>query len=69
MWEWSSKEVFLEFVGRNQAPAIQAYMSTWTKQHKLDVVGVIREMLDEDFPDTDTFKVPMTANIVVGRKP
>ena len=68
MWKWSSKEAFVEFVGKNKAPSIQAYMRGWTPQQKEDVTVIIRKLLNRDFPRTETFHVPMIANIVVGRK-
>jgi len=67
-WQWSSKNAFVRFVGMNKAPSIQMYMAGWTVQQKKDVVTAIKEMLDHDFPEMDTFTVPMIANIVVGRK-
>ena len=67
-WKWSSKDAFVRFVGMNKAPSIQMYMAGWTMQQKKDVVNTIKEMLDNDFPENDTFMVPMIANIVAGRK-
>ena len=68
MWEWTSREEFIQFVGRNKAPSIQMYMAKWTLQQKQDVQAVIRRLLDNDFPGMETFHVPMVANIVVGCK-
>ena len=68
MWKWGSKEAFVQFVGRNPAPSIQAYMESWTSQQKEDICVMIHKLLDLDFPQSDTFRVPMVANIVVGRK-
>jgi hypothetical protein len=52
----------------NKAPSIQMYMAGWTTKQKKDVVTAIQEMLDDDFPEKETFTVPMIANIVTGRK-
>jgi hypothetical protein len=68
MWEWTSKEEFIQFVGRNKSPSIQMYMANWTPQQKEDVQVVIGRLLDDDFPGMETFLVPMVANIVVGSK-
>ena len=68
LWEWTSREEFIQFVGRNKAPSIQVYMAKWTAQQKEDVQAVIRRLLHDDFPGTETFLVPMVANIVVGSK-
>ena len=67
-WKWSSKDAFVKFVGMNKAPSIQMYMAGWTIKQKKDVVVSIREMLDTDFPENETFTVQMIANIVAGRK-
>ena len=67
-WKWSSKEAFVKFIGMNKAPSIQMYMVGWTTKQKKDVVTAIKDMLDEDFPEKETFTVPMIANIVAGRK-
>ena len=58
----------MKFIGMNKAPSIQMYMVGWTTKQKKDVVTAIRDMLDEDFPEKETFTVPMIANIVAGRK-
>jgi hypothetical protein len=68
LWTWNSKKSFVEFVGRNKAPAVQLYMAGWSPQQKEDVVETLWELLDKEFPDKDRFSVPMVANIVVGRK-
>jgi hypothetical protein len=44
------------------------YMAGWTTKQKENVAICIREILDEEFPGTDMFHVPMVANIVVGCK-
>lgn len=67
-WQWNSKDAFVRFVGMNKAPSIQMYMAGWTTQQKKDAVTAIKEMLDHDFPEVETFTIPMIANIVVGRK-
>ena len=67
-WKWSSKDEFVKFVGRNTAPSIQSYMAEWSAAQKEQVVVTIRKILDEEFPGTDPFYVPMAANIVVGTK-
>ena len=68
MWTWTSKEEFVRFVGRNKSPSIQIYMADWTPQQKQDVTVVIAKLLEEDFPNTDTFQVSMIATVVVGSK-
>ena len=68
MWRWTSKDAFVDFVARNKGSSIQAYTRDWLPGQKLEVATTIRELLDQDFPDKDTFSVPMIANIVVGRK-
>ena len=68
MWEWTSREEFIQFVGRNKALSIQTYMAEWTPQQKEDVQAVIGRLLHDDFPGMETFHVPMVANIVVGSK-
>lgn len=68
MWRWSSREEFVRFVGGNKTPSIQMYMANWTSQQKQEVVVVIGKLLDDDFPNMETFQVPMIANIVVGTK-
>jgi len=68
MWEWASKEEFITFVTKNESPTMQAYTSRWTPEERKDVIEKVREILDMEFPSTETFQVPMIANIVVGRK-
>lgn len=43
-------------------------MAKWTAVQKVRVVDIIWKLLNEEFPATDTFCVPMVANIVVGTK-
>jgi ubiquinone/menaquinone biosynthesis C-methylase UbiE len=68
LWKWSSKDAFIRFVGKNRAPSIQMYMAGWTAQQKEDVATCIKDILDDEFPGTEMFHVPMVANIVVGYK-
>ena len=68
MWEWTSKEEFITFVTKNASPTMQAYTSRWTPEERKEIAEKVREILDTEFPSTESFQVPMTANIVVGRK-
>ena len=68
MWKWTSREEFIQFVGRNKASSIQMYMAEWTTEQKQEVAVVIEKLLHEDFPNEESFQVPMVANIVVGSK-
>lgn len=68
LWEWTSKEEFIAFVTKNESPTLKTYSSGWTSQEKMDITAKIKEILDTEFPETETFKVPMIANIVVGHK-
>jgi hypothetical protein len=58
----------VKFVGRNTAPSIQIYIAKWTAQQKEQVAGVIRTMLDDEFPGMENFYIPMVANIIAGIK-
>jgi hypothetical protein len=67
-WEWTSKEEFIVFVTKNESPTMKAYTSAWTTQEREDIISKVRAILDTEFLGTETFQVPMIANIIVGRK-
>ena len=68
MWEWTSKEEFITFVTKNESPTMRTYTSRWTREERKDIAEKVREILDTEFPSTESLQVPMVANIVVGRK-
>lgn len=68
MWEWGSKDDFVAFVTRNESPTMKEYTSRFTTDEKGDITSKVREILDKEFPGTETFEIPMISNILIAHK-